>query len=164
MSSEDTIQNALGNTRYGPGSKTNLILCRMVECNFQGFQELQFWKWNTQHLIIQDVRCLYQTDDALVGSSIDFVTQKPCSNWPKEMKNINLIVMDEHVQQMFHSSIFDGLWFRLLRVTIMGCKANFRWIIQPKLMSYSLNNIIISMMLWPWGMEKKHMGVRYPFN
>jgi len=80
MSSEDTIQNALGNTRYGPGSKTNLILCRMVECNFQGFQELQFWKWNIQHFIIQDVRCLYQTDDALVGSSIDFVTQKPCSN------------------------------------------------------------------------------------
>ena len=129
----------------------------MLECNFQGFQELQFWKWNIQHFIIQDVRCLYQTDDALVGSSIHFVTRKPCSNWQKEMKSINLIVMDEHVQQMFHSSIFDGLWFRLLRVTIMGCKANFRWIIQPKLMSYSLNNIIISMKLWPWGMEKKNI-------
>jgi hypothetical protein len=60
------------------------------------------------------------------------------------MKNINLIVMDEHVQQMFHSSIFDGLWFRLLRVAFMGCKADFRWIIQPKLMSYTAGERHIS--------------------
>jgi len=54
--------------------------------------------------------------------------------------------MDEHVQQMLHS-IFDRLWFRLLRVAIVGCKPNFRWIIQFKLASNSLNNIIIGMKL-----------------
>lgn len=26
--------------------ETNLIFCCMVECNFKGFQTLQFWQWN----------------------------------------------------------------------------------------------------------------------
>lgn len=88
-----------------------------------------------------------------------FFTQKACSYWPKEMKNVNLIIMDEHVQQMLHTSIFDGLWFRLLRVAIMWCKPNFCWIIQLKLTSNSLNNIIIGMKLWPWGMENQKTDV-----
>mgnify|MGYP003702004125 CR=1 FL=1 len=30
----------------------------MVECNFKSFQTLQFWQWNVQNLVIQDVRSL----------------------------------------------------------------------------------------------------------
>uniref|UniRef100_A0A0A9GI30 Uncharacterized protein n=1 Tax=Arundo donax TaxID=35708 RepID=A0A0A9GI30_ARUDO len=41
----------------------NLILCSMVECNFKGFQELQFWQWNIQHFIIHDVRRLIVMDE-----------------------------------------------------------------------------------------------------
>jgi hypothetical protein len=48
---------------------------------------------------------------------------------------------------MIHSPVLDGLRFRLLGVTVMGCKPNFGWVIQAKMVSYSFHNIIISVEL-----------------
>lgn len=47
--------------------KKNLLLCSMVECNFKGFKELQFWQWNIQYFIIQDVRRLHNTESIFSG-------------------------------------------------------------------------------------------------
>lgn len=64
--------------------------------------------------------------------------------------------MNKHIQKMFYSPISNRLWFRLLRITIMRCKPNLWGIIQPKLMCNSLNNIIISVKLWPTWKQETH--------
>jgi hypothetical protein len=95
---------------------------------------------------LHNTRCQTSVPDgALVGSPTHLLHRNHAHI--DQTKKVNLIVVDEHVRQIHHSSIFDGLWFRLLRVAIVGCKPNFRWIVQFKLASNSLNNIIIGMKL-----------------
>ena len=60
---------------------------------------------------------------------------------------VYLIVVHQHIRQMIHSSVFNGLGFRLLGVAIMRCKPNFGWVIQAKMVSYSFHDIIISVEL-----------------
>jgi hypothetical protein len=55
-----------------------------------------------------------------------------------------LIVVDQHVRQMFRSSVLDRLGFRLLGITVMRCEPYFGWIIHAKMLSYSLHDIIIA--------------------
>jgi hypothetical protein len=50
---------------------------------------------------------------------------------------------------MLHSSIFNWLRLRLLRVAVVGCQPDFGWIIQANLAGHSFDNIIISMYLRP---------------
>lgn len=61
----------------------------------------------------------------------------------------NLIVVNQHVRQMFHSSVLDRLWFRLLGVAVVRCESDFRRIIETKMLTDSFNNIVIGVKLWP---------------
>lgn len=67
----------------------------------------------------------------------------------------NLIVVNQHVRQTFHSLVLDSLWFRLLGVAVMRCKSDFRIIIQTKMLRDFFNNIVIGVKLWPrWSQSK----------
>ena len=61
----------------------------------------------------------------------------------------NLVVVDQHVWQMIYTPVLNGLGFRLLRITVVRCKPNFCWVINTKLASNSINDLIIIEKLWP---------------
>ena len=67
-----------------------------------------------------------------------------------------LIVVDQHVRQMIHSTILNRLRFGLLGVAVVRSKPDFWWIIQTKMLSYSFNNIVISIKPWPKHSKEKN--------